>query len=414
MTDDEANGQEPSRMSEPNTVRAALRTWLKSPPRAHGEILEDRSVSFLELFYDLVFVVLIAQIAHTLADNVSWSAFRDFALVFSLLWIAWINGSLYHELHGREDGRARSFIFAQMLLLVLLSVYAGHATDGDGRGFAFVYAILVALLGLQWYGVRRHDTAQFAAVVTRYVTGTAFVAVLMAASAFVGNSDVQQIIWAVVVGVTLVGSFVQTANQDEERQAAFRVTDSMAERFGLFIIIVLGEVVVGVADGLAGAERDAGTIVTGLMALGIGMAFWWNYFDFVGGRAPRSGSGPQTTWMFLHLPMSLFIAAAGAGMVSLIEHAADNRTPAATAWLLAGATAGIALTLAVLVTTMKRHPGKELVPFTLAAAAVLALATGAVRPSPIVLALALNVVLGAVWMESFVRHARAGTSIVDD
>jgi low temperature requirement protein LtrA len=97
------------------------------------------------------------------------------------------------------------------------------------------------------------------------------------------------------VGATLVGSFVQTANQDEERQAAFRVADYMAERFGLFIIMVLGEVVVGVADGLAGAARDAATIVTGHPALGIGMAFWWNYFDFVGGRAPRSGSGPQTT-----------------------------------------------------------------------------------------------------------------------
>ncbi|MDX2343580.1 MAG: low temperature requirement protein A [Acidimicrobiia bacterium] len=400
-------------MSGPNTVGAALRTWFKSPPRAHGEILNDRTVSFLELFYDLVFVVLIAQIAHTLADVVSWSAFGDFALVFSLLWIAWINGSLYHELHGREDGRARSFIFAQMLLLVLLSVYAGHATDGDGRGFSIVYAILLALLGLQWSGVRRYDTPEFAAATTRYVTGTAVMTVLMAASAFVDNADAQQTIWAIVVALTLGGSLAQTLSQDETRRAAFWVTESMAERSGLFIIIVLGEVVVGVADGLAGAERDAGTIVTGLMALGIGMAFWWNYFDFVGGRSPRSGSGPQTAWMFLHLPMSLFIAAAGAGMVSLIEQAGDNRTPAATSWLLAGATAGIALTLAVLVTTMKRDPGTRLVPFTLAAAAVLALATGAIRPSPLVLALALNVVLGAVWMESFVRHARTGTSIVD-
>ncbi len=400
-------------MSEPNTVGAALRTWFKSPPRAHGELLEDRTVGFLELFYDLVFVVLIAQIAHTLADQVSWAAFRDFALVFSLLWIAWINGSLYHELHGREDGRARSFIFAQMLLLVLLSVYVAHATDTDGRGFAVVYAMLLALLGVQWLGVRRHDTPQFAAVTTRYVIGTGVMTVLMAASAFVDNADAQQAIWAVVVVLTLVGSLVQTISRNEERQAAFRVTESMAERFGLFTIIVLGEVVVGVADGLAGAERDAGTIATGLIALGIGMAFWWNYFDFVGGRSPRPGSRPQTTWMFLHLPIALFIAAAGAGMVSLIEHAADNRTPEATAWLIAGATAGIAATLAVMVTAMPQRPGRRLVPYTLAGAATLALVAAAVRPSPIVLALALNVVLGAVWMESFVRHARTGTSIVD-
>jgi hypothetical protein len=84
--------------------------WFR-PPRPHGDVIEDRSVSFLELFYDLVFVVLIAQIAHTLARNVTWTGVREFVVVFGLVWIAWIHGTLYHDLHGGEDGRSRSYIF---------------------------------------------------------------------------------------------------------------------------------------------------------------------------------------------------------------------------------------------------------------------------------------------------------------
>jgi hypothetical protein len=82
--------------------------------RPHGEVIEDRTVSFLELFYDLVYVVLVGQLAHTLAEDVSWSGVLDFVVVFGLIWIGWFNGAQFHELHGREDGRNRSFIFLQM------------------------------------------------------------------------------------------------------------------------------------------------------------------------------------------------------------------------------------------------------------------------------------------------------------
>ena len=65
------------------------------------------------------------------------------------------------------------------------------------------------------------------------------------------------------------------------------VTDSMVERFGLFTIIVLGEVIVGVVEGLSEAERTAEVAATGLLGLMIGFAFWWTFFDFAGRRLPK-------------------------------------------------------------------------------------------------------------------------------
>ena len=401
--------------NETDDVSRALRKWFFGPPHAHGEVLDDRTVTFLELFYDLVFVVLIAQIAHTLASDVTWAGARDFAIVFALIWIAWINGSFYHELHGRNDGRTRNYTFAQMALLALLAVYAGHAAadQSDGRSFAIVYAILLTLIALQWFSLRKYDTPDMAALTTRFVVGMGLTITIVVVSAFVADQDARLVLWAVAIGLTVLGTVLQIFRNDPELEEAFRVTESIAERFGLFTIIVLGEVVVGVAGGLAESDRDGRTIATGIAALVIGFGFWWNYFDFVGRRQPRSTALNRGMWNFAHLPMWLAIAGAGAGMVSLVEHAGDSRTPANTAWLIAGSTALMAAALALITVTMKPHAGRRFVPFSLAAAAAISLLLGALRPAPLVLALALSATLAVVWLEAFVRHARVGSPLGD-
>ena len=388
--------------------------WFR-PPRPHGDLIEDRSVSFLELFYDLVFVVLIAQLAHTLAKNATWTGVRDFVVVFALVWIAWLNGTLYHDLHGGEDGRSRTYIFIQMSLLVLLAVFAGHAADdpADGRGFAIVYTILMACIAWQWFDVRRFDTPEWRGVAGRYVQGMLIVAAIVLASAFVDDSDTQVLLWAVAVGLTLAGAiFMALRPRSEEMSAAMQPTESLVERFGLFTIIVLGEVVVGVVNGMSAVDHSFVTIATGLMALSIGFGFWWNYFDLVGGRTPRNGR-VRTAWMFAHLPLAISVSAAGAGMEGLVEHASDSRTPAATAWLVGGATAGVALSIAVLVLTLDPHRARRVAPYSMAAVAAGALLVAAIRPAPWLLALALWVLLSAAWLEAFLRHSRLGHTITD-
>ena len=54
-----------------------------------------RRVSFLELFYDLVYVVVIAQAAHHLAEHITWRGVAEFGVVFGMIWLAWMNGTVY-------------------------------------------------------------------------------------------------------------------------------------------------------------------------------------------------------------------------------------------------------------------------------------------------------------------------------
>ena len=116
--------------------------------------------------------------------------------------------------------------------------------------------------------------------------------------------------------------------------------------------------------------------------------------------------------MLSHLPITLSIAAAGAAMVSLIGHAHDARTPASTAWLLAGPVA-----LGLLAADprragarRRRAPGRRLPtaqPGAWPAAPAAALVVGWARPAPWLLALLLVAILSVLWFFAVSRFLRA-------
>jgi len=388
-------------MSSKASTFSLFRRYFWKPPRAHGDVIEDRSVSFLELFYDLVYVVVIARVAHTLAEHVSWRGAAEFAVVFGLIWIAWINGTLYHDLHGRQDGRTRTFVFVQMALLALLAVFAGEATGADGAPFAVTYAAFLLVLTWLWYSVRRQDSDEYSSITGLYLAGMVISIVVIGASAAMPD-DARLVVWALFVIGWVVGWVALERFQIAGTDLGLTPTDSLIERFGLFTIIVLGEVVVGVVEGISEGERTALVIATGMIGLMIGFAFWWTYFDFVGDRRSRTDGGRLTHWMFGHLPVTMSIAATGAAMVSLVEHAADDRAPAATAWLLSGAVALGLLSLIMVIRTLAdyvRFPDVyQPLSWSLMVAALAGVLVGALRPAPWLLALLLVAVLSLVWL----------------
>lgn len=333
--------------AEPGNQRIR-RLWL--PPRSPGEVVKDRTVGFIELFYDLVYVVLIAVAAHNLAVHVSWSAVGEFALVFTLIWIAWLNGTVYHDLHGREDIRSRTYIFVQMLLVALLAVYAGDGADGSGS-FSILYGAFLALLAWLWHSVPADGAGRYRKTLRPYLASLLLTAAAMVGSAFAPPA-LQPPIWMGVVLLWLcTGLYVtRAATEWYDRRV---VSESLVERFGLFTIIVLGEVIVRVVHGLSASTRGVHAMTTGLLSLGIGFGLWWVYFDLVGRRLPRTGRNGLPVWMFLHLPLTMAVATAGAVLSGVIEHAEASHAPEVATWVLAGSV-GIALaTIAGMVRTLE-------------------------------------------------------------
>ena len=178
--------------------------------------------------------------------------------------------------------------------------------------------------------------------------------------------------------------------------------DSLVERFGLFTIIVLGEVVVGVVDGLRNVVREPLTVATGLVALTIGFGLWWNYFDLTRGRHPREQPTGISIWMFVHLPLTMSIAGAGAAMVVVVEHASEDRTPSGASWLLTAAVAMGLVSLAGVVRTLDAYESLRVIygptSRVMLVAAAVALFVGLMRPPGLLLVFLLTVIQAGVWV----------------
>ena len=354
----------------------------------------------LELFYDLAVVVLIAQDAHHLAGHLTWGGLGEFVVLFTLIWIAWANGSLYHELHGHEDARSRSTFLLQILLLTAMGAFISQASGRRGAAFAVAAAALFAVLAGLWLLASRGDRPEYRRASRQYVTGTAACALLLASTALLPASA-RIPAWGLIDVAYLTGFTTVLLTATAAQAATLTITDSLIDRFGTLIIIVLGEIVTGVVTGLASRPVSPLTFSVGLVAVVVGFGAWWTYFDFAGRRPPRPERAATLQWMLGHLPLTAAIAAMGAAMVTLVDHAHDGRTPAATAWVLcAGAAVVLGATMLVSASLQAWPRDRGLyrpLARTCAAAAVACLALGALRPAPLVLGLALIVLLSIPW-----------------
>jgi low temperature requirement protein LtrA len=379
---------------------ARLRRFLWQPPRAHGEQPRERVVGPLELFYDLAVVVLVAQAARHLAGHLTWRGLGEFAAVFTLVWIAWTNGTLHHELHGHDDARGRSTFLLQILVLVAMGAFIPEAGGARGAAFAVAAAVLFAILTVLWLLASRGDRPGYRRASRLFVIGTAACAVLLTGTALLPASA-RLLAWGLLDAAYLAGFTAVILTALRAQPGTLTITDALIERFGLLTIIVLGETLTGVVNGLAGQPISGLTLAVGLVAVVVGFGAWWTYFDFAGHRHPRPEPAASLQWMLSHLPLTAAVAAMGAAMVSLVHHAHDGRTPAATAWILcAGAAVVLCATMLVAASLHAWHRDPSLyrpLARTCAAVTVACLAAGAARPAPLLLGLALVLLLSIPW-----------------
>lgn len=359
-------------------TQIAKRLW--QPPARFADRPNDRSVTFLELFFDLVFVVVIAQLAHRLAEHPSWSGVGWFVFLFYAVWSSWLNGTLYHDLHPTNDISVRVFTFAQMMAVAVMAVFASDVPGDGADGFAVGYAINTLVLVVLWFRTGWHDPDHRPASVP-YSTAYAMSAAFFGASVAV-EAPAQYWMWAAGLVCEVAGFVVAlhrwTPPASQGGDTSIAATPSLIERFGLFVIIVLGEVVVGAVNGVADvSDAGADAIVPGLLGVLVAIGLWWLYFDLVSHRRPVSRW--TQPWLNAHLPMVMAIAAVGAGVLNTVEHAREP-IPDAVRWLLVGAIAVAMMSimaLTVLLEVRAERPGiYRRVDIVLVAAAGVALAVG--------------------------------------
>lgn len=333
-----------------------FRDWWQ-PPRRAGDRLEHRQVTFLELFYDLVYVVLIAQLSHTLAAHINSVGLFGFAFLFIVVWWAWFNGTTYHDLHGNNDIRTRVFTFLQMLSVVAMAIFAHDALGETSTGFALSYAVFQLILTYLWWRTGVHDP-DHRPLSRPYVASFLITTLLFVASVFF-PVPWRFYLWGIALLLSLLMPLLTMSlgknnpQVQEQIDIVTRVSPSLVERFGLFTIIVLGEVVVGVVGGATDHDHLNWQVgLTAILGTLVAIGLWWLYFDSVSHHLPLPGALMVSGWFYLHLPLTMGIASVGSAVFNLVEHA-EVHLHTELRWLLVIAIGITLISLGVLTRTIQ-------------------------------------------------------------
>ena len=364
---------------------------------------EERRVTPLELFFDLVFVFAITQVTGLLSEEPTpLGLLRGMALLAALWW-AWVCYSwLTNTVRAEDATPARLVVLSAMAAMLVASLAVPDAFSDAGVVFGIAYFV-IRLLHLALYAlVAGEEGPEARRAVLRFAPGFLGGPALIAAA---GTADgaVQGALWAAALGLDYGTPLLRGVSGLRVHAGHF------SERHGLVIIIALGESIVAVGVGASGLALGPGVVLAALFGAGVAAGLWWAYFDLValaaerrlaGSRGDERANLARDSYSFLHLPMVAGIVLVALGIKKTLAHVGDplGTVPAVA---LCG---GVALYLLGHNAFRLRDAGSVSVPRLVATAAALALIPLALRTPALIPLGAVAALLAALAAYEAARH----------
>ena len=366
----------------------------------------ERRASWLELFFDLCFVVAVGAVAQVLHSDPTVTGLGLFAALFIPVWWSWMEYAWYATSFPEGGGVNRFGAFAAMLTVLAMAAQAETASHGDPRGIllAFVaFHIIVVALFLR----AAHLYSNRTTFARRYAAGFGLAALAWLISLVIPEA-VQPWVWAAALLLDLVTPWFAVLSVSER---TFDVAH-IPERYGLFTLIVLGEAIIAVARGTAEADWTPAAVVTAVAGFAIAVVIWWAYFAHPHAELLERGRLASFIWGYGHLFVWAGIAITGVGIELAIEAAAAGHPlSAGERVLLCGGPALYLAAMALLRAMGAGHLTDRVVLFRLAIAAVfivIALIGGGVPPQIITPALATIAAVAGAAIALAWRTTRPG------
>ncbi|AQT82472.1 low temperature requirement protein A [Mycolicibacterium litorale] len=358
-----------------------------------------RAASSLELLFDLVFVVAVSQssgaLHHLWEEQHFAEGLAAYAMVFFAIFNAWINFTWFASAYDTDDWLYRVATFVQMAGALVIAAGAQRAMlDSDFGAIVAGYAIMRVATAAQWIRAAVSDP-EYRGTCVRYAVGIVVVQLLW-------------ITWWVLDGpvwwfpVLAVADLSVSPIAERYRATAYH-HHHIAERYGLFNLIVLGESILAAANsiigGLSNDEARVGLVGVSACALAIVASMWWIYFD----RPQHDQTmtvGRAFYWGYLHYFIFAAAAAFSAGVeVVVAEHLGESHLPSTVAGLTLTVPLAVFLVATWLVLDAVRRDTVQAIGTVLLAAAMVA---SAVLPHPVFGAAVVMVAAAALvsW-----RHA---------
>jgi low temperature requirement protein LtrA len=321
---------------------------LWQPPRLRTpqDQEEERHATWLELFYDLVFVAAISEVAHSLSEHVSLSGYLGYVLLFVPIWWSWVGATFYATRFDTDDLGHRLLTLLQMIAIAVLAVNVHHGLGDSSTGFALSYITVRSILIIQYLVAGYHLVAA-RGLTTWYAIGFGIAAVIWLMSIFV-PAPWRFGLW----GLALILDFATPLTAGHLVAKVPPSFSHIPERLGLFTIIVLGESVIAVVRGVAQLEWGVSSAMEAVVGMSIAFSLWWIYFDSVDGSPLRSmGAGRMgigLMWLYAHLPLAIGIAGAGVGVEHVIASKAGIALSTADRWLICFSVALCLISLSII------------------------------------------------------------------
>ncbi len=328
------------------------------PPRLRTLDESERTATWLELFYDLVFVAAVAVLGGRLLADSSWEGVISYSGYFFLLWWLWASHTFYADRFDTDDFVYRNFAAAQIVAIVVIGASLSTGESASTLAFAIGYAaarlILLALYARAYLHV---EPARV--LCGGYLKGFGIAAVFWVAAIFVPEPG-RFWVWAIALAIDLATPYVM---RREQARVPLDVSH-LPERFGLFTILVLGESIAAAIVGLGHVNWDVTATITTIVGVAIATSLWWIYFDNLDGfNVRRRGDEKNwrpTVWIYAHVPLAASIAAAGVGVEHAIVAAAHPEDwHDSERWLLVGAIGVALLSMALILEASRRAEGDE-------------------------------------------------------
>ena len=245
-----------------------------------------KRVSWVELYLDLVFVLAVAQIAHLIVAEPEMHSVWIALGLFVTLWWTWVGFAVLYNRYGADQRRQRVLFLAASIPAGVAAVAIEPASVGDSTVFA------LSLAATRFVIATAHGLADEKPLTRQITRACLFSALLLLISIWVPE-PVRYVLWAIAI-FTESGAMLAEDRKTARRAkrghslAAFRPSDPdealdphhFAERFGLFLIILLGEVVVEAGQAsVDGHVASASGWFALVAAMILAAALWWLYFD---------------------------------------------------------------------------------------------------------------------------------------
>jgi low temperature requirement protein LtrA len=284
----------------------------------------NASVTPLELFFDLVFVLALTQCTALMADDPTWEGLARGLLVLGVMWWAWVGYAWLTSVVDPEEGVVRLTIFLAMAAMLVVALCVPEAFDAKAGLFAGAYAV-VRFAHIVLFVLASRDAPRLRRSVAGLAVSTTIGVGLVAAAAFTDGA-LQGALWALALLLEVSGPYLFGAEGWELVPAHF------AERHGLIIIIALGESIVAIGVG-AGHDVDAGVVAAAVLGVAAAAALWWLYFDIVAlvaeRRLAKAAPGKEQneigrdSFSYLHFPMVAGIVLLALGLKKTLGHVED-------------------------------------------------------------------------------------------